>query len=443
MHADEIKRLDKQHVMHPWSVNDARDPDVLVDAEGVYLIDDRNRRLLDFSSQLKAVTLGYKDARVVEAIRRQAATVCYVSPGYAVESRSKLAQRLAGVTPGDIDKFFFTLAGADANENAVKMARAFTGRSKVLSYYRSYHGNTYGAISLTGDPRRPPVEPGIPGIARLLNPYCYRCPFGLCHPACELHCARHVEEIIQYETPDTVAAVILEPVVGAGGVIVPPDGYLQRVKAICDAYGILLIADEVMTGFGRTGQWFGVDHWQVVPDLITMAKGLTSAYVPLGAVGLSRRISDALDTRMLYCGLTYSGHPLACAAGLATLEALEQDGLIERSRRLGQVLKAALEDMQSRHACIGDVRGLGLFACLELVKDRTTKEPLVPYNATGRQAAMSKEISRRLKEKGVYTPMRWMFLSISPPLSISETQLCDGLAVIDEVLGEVDGTIAR
>lgn len=438
MNPEEVKRLDRRHVLHSWSVNDTLDPLVITDVDGVYFIDQNERRILDFSSQLKAVNIGYKHPRVIKAIQDQAADICYISPSFAHASRSRLARDLAEVTPGDLNKFFFTLAGADANENAVKMARAYTRKHKILSYYRSYHGATYGAITLGGDPRRPPVEPGIPGVVRLLNPYCYRCPFHLTYPACNLACADHVAEVIAYETAETIAALIMEPIVGAGGIIIPPDGYLQRVKAVCEEHDILFIADEIMTGFGRSGEWFAVQHWDVVPDMITMAKGMTSAYVPLGAVAVSDRISAVLEKEMLYCGLTYSAHPLLCAAAQATLEVYKEDHLVENSRRLGEMLGTELVELQQRHACIGDVRCRGLFACLELVKNRETKEPLVPYNAKGKDAAPAKEISRRLMQKGVYTPMRWMFLSISPPLSISEKEIRQGLSVVDEVLGYAD-----
>jgi len=338
-------------------VNESLDPLVIKDVEGVYFIDRNDRRILDFSAQLKAVNIGYKHPKVVKAIQEHAQGICYISPSFANASRSVLARDLAAITPGDLNKFFFTLAGADANENAVKMARAYTKKHKILSYYRSYHGATYGAISISGDPRRPPVEPGIPGAVRLLNPYCYRCPFGLSHPECDLHCVAHVAEIIAYENPETIAALIMEPIVGGGGILIPPDGYMQRLKAICEENEIVFIADEVMTGFGRTGKWFAMQHWDVVPDMITMAKGMTSGYLPLGAVAVSEKIAAALEKEMLYCGLTYSGHPLLCAAAQATLRVYKEENLVENSRRLGEILHGELKRMQERHTCIGEVPG--------------------------------------------------------------------------------------
>lgn len=438
MNVEEIKRLDRIHIMHSWAVNATLDPTVIKDAEGAYLIDSEGRRILDFTSQLKCVNVGHKNEKIVKAIQEQAEKLCYVSPGFAYESRSTLGKVLAEVTPGDLNKFFFTLGGAEANENAIKIARAYTKKSKILAFYRSYHGATYGAISLTGDPRRAAVEPGIPGVVHVLNPYCYRCPFSLTYPQCGLHCAEHVADVIQYEVADTVAGIIMEPVVGAGGVIIPPEGYMKRLREICDENDILLIADEIMTGFGRTGKWFAMQNWDVVPDLMTMAKGLTSAYIPIGGVALCEKVSSALDQEMLYCGLTYSAHPLSCAAAHATIEVYREEKLIENSLQMGEILKAELERLKEKHVCVGDARSIGLFGCFELVKNRKTKDPIVPYNAKGKLAATTNEINKRLMAKGVFAPARWMFMPIAPPLCITEDQLREGLSVMDEVLEYVD-----
>jgi taurine--2-oxoglutarate transaminase len=434
MDVTEIKRLDKAHVMHSWAVNAALDPTVISDVDGVYIIDGTGRRILDFSSQLMCVNVGHKNKKIIKAIQNQAEKVCYLYPGFAYESRVKLGQALATVTPGDLNKFFFTLGGAEANDNAIKIARAYTKKNKILARYRSYHGATYGAVTLTGDPRRPPVEPGVPGVVHVFDPYCYRCPFGLTYPACGIQCVENIAEVIQYETADTVAAIIVESVTGSNGLIVPPDGYLRRLREICDENNMLLICDEVMSGFGRTGQWFAVQNWDVTPDLITMAKGLTSAYIPLGGVAMSKKISDALDQEMLYCGLTYNAHPLSCAAAIATLEVYHEEKLIENARAMGRILKTELQGLQEKHACVGDARAIGLFACLELVKNKQTKEPLSPYNAMGTAAKNSTEIFKRLMAQGLFTFVRWMFLFIVPPLSINEDQLREGLAIIDAVL---------
>jgi taurine--2-oxoglutarate transaminase len=438
MDAAKIKKLDKAHVMHSWAVNASLDPVVISDVDGVYIIDSEGRKILDFSSQLMCVNVGHKNRKIIKAIQEQAEKVCYLYPGFAYESRVKLGQALAEVTPGDLNKFFFTLGGAEANDNAIKIARAYTKKHKILARYRSYHGATYGAITLTGDPRRPPVEPGLPGIVHVFDPYCYRCPFGLTYPECGIQCVENIAEVIQYEIAETVAAVMVESVTGSNGLIVPPDGYMKRLREICDENKILLIADEVMAGFGRTGEWFAIQNWDVVPDLITMAKGLTSAYIPLGGVAMSGDVSNTLDQEMLYCGLTYNAHPLSCAAAIATLEVYKEENLIENARAMGRILKTELNRLKEKHACVGDARAIGLFSCLELVKNKKTKEPLSPYNAMGKAAANSTEILKRLMARGLFTFVRWMFLFVVPPLSITEDQLREGLAIIDEVLDYAD-----
>jgi taurine---2-oxoglutarate transaminase len=375
---------------------------------------------------------------VVQAIKDQAEKVCFVAPGVAYETRSFLGKALADVTPGDLKRFFFTLGGADANENAVKIARMYTKKWKIITRFRSYHGATYGAIALTGDPRRPPVEPAMPGVVRVFDPYCYRCSFGLTYPDCNLRCAESVEEVIMYETPETVAAVLVESVVGSNGLIVPPDGYMQKLREICTRNHILLIADEVMSGFGRTGKWFAVDHWNVVPDMITMAKGLTSGYVPLGAVAISKKIMETLDKQMLWAGLTYNAHPLACGAAIATLKVYREDKLFENAVAMGEVIRKETEAMKAKHRSLGDARGIGLFWALELVKNRGTREPLVKWNAMGAEGAAAREINKRLLEGGVYTTVRWNYLFIAPPLCIKEGELREGLKVIDKVLDYTD-----
>jgi taurine--2-oxoglutarate transaminase len=438
MDSSEVKNLAKNHIIHSWSVNAAVDPTVIADVDGVYIIDPEGRRILDFSSQLMCVNAGHKNPKIIKAIQDQVEKVCYLYPGFAYESRSKIGKALSEVTPGDMNKFFFTLGGAEANDNAIKIARTATKKHKILARYRSYHGATYGAITLTGDPRRPPVEPALPGVIHILDPYCYRCPFGLEYPGCGLQCAEHVAEIIQYETPEAVAALFMESVVGSNGIIIPPDGYLKRVKQICEENDVLFIADEVMSGFGRTGKWFAIEHWDIVPDIMTMAKGLTSAYIPLGAVAVSPNVSNVIDQDILYCGLTYAAHPLSCAAAVAAIEVYQEDNLIENARAMGDILKEELVRMKEKHACVGDARAIGLFSCIELVKNQKTKEPLSPYNAMGKAAENSREIYSRLMSKGLFTFVRWMFLFMVPPLSINEEQLREGLGIIDEVLDYAD-----
>jgi len=438
MSQSEVKKYDKEFVVHSWSVQSALDPIVIAKTKGVEMWDENGKRYIDMTSQLMNQNIGHQHPKVVQAIKEQAEKVCFVAPGVAYETRSFLGKALAEVTPGDLKRFFFTLGGADANENAVKIARMYTKKWKIITRYRSYHGATYGAIALTGDPRRPPVEPAMPGVVRVFDPYCYRCSFGLTYPDCKLRCADSVEEVIMYETPETVAAVLVESVVGSNGLIVPPDGYMQKLREICTRNNILLIADEVMSGFGRTGKWFAVDHWNVVPDMITMAKGLTSGYVPLGAVAISKKIMETLDKQMLWAGLTYNAHPLACGAAIATLKVYREDRLMENTAAMGEVIRKETEAMKGKHRSLGDVRGIGLFWALELVKNRETREPLVKWNAMGAEGAVAREINKRLLEGGVYTTVRWNYLFIVPPLCIKENELREGLAVIDRVLGYAD-----
>lgn len=441
MDAKEIKKWDREHHLHSWSVQGALDPIVFDRAEGSCFWDADGKRYLDFSAQLINQNTGHQHPKVVKAIQDQAAKVCFCAPGLAYESKSALVKALVEVMPGDLKHFFFTLGGAEANENAIKMARTYSKKFKIISRYRSYHGATYGAISLTGDPRRPPVEPGIPGVVRVLDPYCYRCSFGLSYPGCGVQCAKHIEEVILYENPDTIAAIIMEGVCGSNGIFVPPAEYWPMVRQICDKYNILLISDEVMAGFGRTGQWFSVNNWNVVPDMITMAKGLTSGYLPLGGVAISGKMNDYFQKNMLWGGLTYNAHPLCCAAAVATMQVYHEEGLIERARNMGVILKQELEALKAKHPCVGDVRSIGLFSLLELVKDRQTKEPLVPWNAAGPALAMNKEINKRLLEGGVYSFVRWNWIFVTPPLVITEAELKEGLAVIDQVLSFVDTQI--
>jgi taurine--2-oxoglutarate transaminase len=438
MGQSETKKFDREYVVHSWSVQNALDPLVITRTQGVHMWDENGKRYIDMTSQLMNQNIGHQHPKVIQAIKDQADKLCFVAPGVAYESRSFLGKALAEITPGDLKRFFFTLGGADANENAVKMARMYTKKWKIVTRYRSYHGATYGAIALSGDPRRPPVEPVMPGVVRVFDPYCYRCSFGLTYPACDLKCAESVEEVIQYETPETVAAVLVESVVGSNGMIVPPDGYMQRLREICTRNNVLLITDEVMSGFGRTGKWFAVDNWKVVPDMITMAKGLTSGYVPLGAVAISQKIMDVLDKQMLWAGLTYNAHPLACGAAIATLKVYREDKMFENAMAMGDVIRRETEVMKIRHKSLGDARGMGLFWALELVKDKKTREPLVKWNAMGAEAAVAKEINKRLLEGGVYTTVRWNYLFIVPPLCIKEDELREGLKIIDKALDFAD-----
>jgi taurine---2-oxoglutarate transaminase len=432
----------KEFVLYSWSVQNAVNPIAVAGAEGRYFWDYDGKRYLDFASQLVNVSIGHQHPKVVAAIKEQAERLCTIGPPMASESRSRLGRLLAEVTPGDLAMSFFTNGGAEANENAIKLARWYTGRHKIVARYRSYHGATGGAITLTGDPRRWQAEPGIPGVVRMLDPYTYRCPAGHPDPCPVCTGAPHFEEILQYEGPETVAAVIMETVVGTNGIIVPPDGYLESIREVCDRHGILLICDEVMAGFGRTGKWFGVDNWDVVPDILTVAKGINSGYVPLGAMVVRKPIADWVEDKYFAGGLTYSGHPLACASAVASIEAFQEEGIVEHAAELGPVWREALEGLAAKHPSIGEVRGLGCFWGLELVKDRATKEMLVPFNASGDAAAPVARVTKAALERGLYLMTHWNVVMVVPPLTITRAEAEEGVAILDDVLSLADEYVA-
>jgi taurine--2-oxoglutarate transaminase len=431
---------DRAHVFHSWSAQDSLDPTVIAGGEGSWFWDESGKRYLDFSSQLVNLNLGHQHPRVVQAIQEQAATLCTVAPSFANGTRSEAARLIAEIAPGDLNHVFFTNGGAEANEHAIRMARLTTGRHKILSQYRSYHGATNGAITLTGDPRRWASEPAMLGVVRFAGPYPYRSSFYASSP--EEECARalaHVDELLMLEGPQTVAAILVETVVGTNGILVPPDGYLAGLRERCDRHGIMLICDEVMSGFGRCGEWFAADRWGVVPDLITFAKGVNSGYVPLGGVIMSPRIREAFGSRVYPGGLTYSGHPLACAAAVATIAAMHDEEIIPRTRRLGEEhVRPRLSKMQERHPSIGEVRGLGMFWAIELVRDRDTKEMLVPFNASGPDAAPMAAVAAACKERGLWPFTHFNRIHVVPPLVTTPEDLSLGLDILDEVLDVAD-----
>src|SRR3954471_8107494 len=428
----------KKYVLYSWSVQDSINPIAVERAEGRHFWDYDGNRYLDFASQLVNVSIGHSHPKVVAAIKEQAEQLCTIGPPMATESRSTLGRLLAEVTPGNLSMSFFTNGGAEANENAIKLARWYTGRHKVIVRYRAYHGATAGAITLTGDPRRWAAEPGIPGVVRMLDPYTYRCPAGHPDPCPVCSGGPHLEELLQYEGPQTVAAVILETIVGTNGIIVPPDGYLQSIREVCDRHGILLICDEVMAGFGRSGKWFACEHWDVVPDILTVAKGINSGYVPLGAMVINRKLADWVQDKYFAGGLTYSGHVLACASAIASIEAFQEEGIVENSAAMGEVLGEGLRGLLEKHPSIGEVRGKGLFWGIELVKDRETREPLVPFNAAGEAGAPVATLAKAAMERGVYLMTHWNVIVCAPPLTITREELDEGLGVLDEVLSAVD-----
>ena len=431
---------DRAHVFHSWSAQDLLDPVVIAGAEGAWMWDDQGNRWLDFSSQLVNVNIGHQHPKLVAAIKEQADRLCTISPTMANDARSEAARLIVELAPAELSHVFFTNGGAEAVENAVRMARLHTGRHKVLSTYRSYHGATHGAIALTGDPRRWPSEPAIPGAVKFWGPYTYRSAFH--SSSDEEECERalaHLANTLMVEGAHTVAAIILEPVVGTNGILVPPDGYLRGVRELCDRHGIMLISDEVMAGFGRCGEWFAIDRWGVTPDLITFAKGVNSGYLPLGGVIISSRIVDTFRQRAYPGGLTYSGHPLACASAVASINIFKEEGIVEHARSLGtDVIGPELRALAERHPSVGEVRGLGVFWAIELVRNRDTREPLVPFNAGGADAAPMAELVAACKALGLWPFTHFNRMHVVPPLTISADEVRQGIAIIDEVLELAD-----
>lgn len=434
MTGQEIVDLCRRHSLYEWLTQSVVQPIPVDRAEGVYFWTPEGKRFIDFNSQLMCSNVGHSHPKVVRAVQEQVARLAYANPFMATEPRARLGAKLADITPGDIESFFFTTGGSDANENAIRIARTVTGRHKILARYRSYHGGTAGAIALTGDPRRWTAEPGMPGVVRAPDFHKWARP----EPEPVDVCLQELEDVIRYEGGQNIAAFVMEPVVGTNGVLIPPDGYMQGVREICDRHGILLIADEVMSGFGRTGRWFAVDHWRVVPDIMTMAKGLTSAYVPLGAVGLRPAVARTFRDRAFPGGLTYGGHPLACAAAVATVSVYEEEDLIERAARTGRVLAERLAALKDRHPSVGAVRSIGLFGIVELVRRRQPYEPLAPYGGTSSEMGA---LAAFFREQGLYTFVRMHTFFTNPPLNVTEEQLDEGLAIIDAGLEMLDGMI--
>jgi taurine--2-oxoglutarate transaminase len=434
MSSQEIVALSREHTIFSWSVQGALDPIAIDRAEGVYLYTPEGRRILDFNSQLMSVNIGHGDKRVIDAITAQATKLQYVQPAFATEVRAQLGAKLAEILPGDMDKVFFTLGGAEAIENAIKFARHVSGKHKILARYRSYHGATLGAMSLTGDPRRWANEPGIVGVVRY--PDTHR--WGEAEPRPVGESLQGLEDVIRYEGAGSIAAVFLETIVGTNGILIPPDGYIAGVREICDRNGILMVADEVMAGFGRTGNWFAVDEWGVTPDLMTMAKGLTSSYLPLGAVAMRPEIAEHFETKMFYGGLTYSSHPVSLAAALATISVYEEDGLIENAARLGPVMRAHHERLAAKHPSVGAIRNLGLFGIIDLVRTRDPWTPMTPFNGTSDEM---KAVGKYLRDNDVYTMIANNSIHTNPPLCITDEQLAEGFDVIDRALDIADEAV--
>jgi taurine--2-oxoglutarate transaminase len=442
---DEILPLSKEHVFWTWSAQAKVNPIAIKRAKGVYFWDVDDKRYLDFNSMTMCVNIGHGNERVIKAMQDQAAELPYAAPGMATKIRAIASKAVAEITPqGALTKVLFTLGGADANENAIKLARGYTKRHKILSRYRSYHGASAGAMAATGDPRRVGWEPNLmTGVVHFLDPYRYRSTFHRTTPdISEAEFARdylnHLEEIILYEGPESIAGILMESVTGTNGIIIPPQGYMQGVRALCDKYGIVMICDEVMSGFGRTGKWFAVEHWNVVPDIMTMAKGLTSAYAPLGAVAMKPEIAAAFDEHVFESGLTYTSHPISLAAAVANIDAMKQDKMVEHSASMGLVLRKMLTDLGEAHPSVGEVRNIGLFGILELVKDRKTKEPMAPWNGSSPEMIALKKYCT---DHGLFLYTHWHTVLIIPPLIITEEELKEGMDILDKALEITDKAV--
>ena len=439
----EVIADNQQYTLFSWSKQTGNNPIAVDYAEGVYLYDVDGKRYLDFSSGLMNVNIGHGNQRVTDAVVRQMQQVSYVTPSCVTKARGDLGKKLAEITPGNLQKTLFTVCGATAIENAIKLARLYTGRHKIIARYRAFHGASYGAMTAGGDPRKLAADSQqIPNIVHVEDPYCYRCPWSQEINTCKRECVSHIERVIEFEGPENVAAVLMEGESGSSGCIKYPPDYWQKLRALCDKHGILLIADEVMSGFGRTGKWFGVDHFGVVPDMIATAKGITAGYLPLGALIVTDKIADHFNDKPLMLGLTYSAHPVACAAGLEVLNIYEDEGLIENARLMGEYVDKQVARLAEKHPSIGDFRNTGLLGCIEVVKNRQTKEPMAPFNAKPHEMAVMNQVAAKIKELGMYTFVRWNYIFIAPPLCVTEEQIDEGLAIISEALEIADAHCA-
>jgi len=441
MHKEKILQNNLEYTLFSWSVQSRLNPINVKRADGVYIYDQDGKRYIDFSSQLMNVNIGHNHPKVRDAVIEQMNEVSYVYPGMITEPRGQLGKKLAEIAPGRLKKTFFTLGGADAIDNAIKLARLVSGRHKIITKYRSFHGATYGAISAGGDPRKFQVDrDGMPGIVHVEDPYCYRCPWSKKIETCYRECVSHLERVIQFEGPENVAAVLLEGESGSSGCIKYPPDYWQKVKIISDKYNILIIDDEVMSGFCRCGKWFAIEHSGVEPDIMVIAKGLTSGYIPLGGVVASEEIAKEFDERALMLGLTYSAHAVACAAGVACIEVYEEENLLENTCRVGNYLEQKVEKLKIKHPSIGDFRNTGLLGVIELVKNRETKEPITPWNAKPSEMDLTNKISAKLKELGLFTFVRWNWIFVAPPLIVSKEQIDEGLSIISKAISIADET---
>ncbi len=434
MSGEEIVRLSKEFTLTPWVKQSDVNPMPITRAEGVYIYTADGRKILDFNSQLMSVLIGHGHKKVIAAMKKALDEVIYVYPGMTTEPRARLGKLMAEITPGDINTFFFTLGGAEANENAMRAARLMTGRQKILSRYRSYHGATNATMQLTGDPRRWANEPGAPGFIRVMDPTPYNYSFGKTDAEKTENNLRYLEEVIMYEGPQNIAAMFVETVPGTNGVLIPPKGYLKGLKALLERHGILMICDEVMAGLGRTGKMFAFEHFDIVPDMVTMAKGLTSSYFPMGCVGMSDKVAKHFKDNVFWGGLTYANHPVGMATAEAVITVMREEGMIENAAKLEKVMREEMDKLTAKHKSVLDTRCIGLFGMVDLRKN-SKNEPLAPYN--GAHPAMAK-LNKAFLDNGLFTFTRWNNFTCNPPLCITEAQLREGFAIIDKCLAITD-----
>ncbi|PIQ33127.1 MAG: aspartate aminotransferase family protein [Bacteroidetes bacterium CG18_big_fil_WC_8_21_14_2_50_41_14] len=427
------------YTLFSWSKQTGLSPIAIKRGEGVYLYDYDGKRYLDFSSGLMNVNIGHGNQRVTQAVAAQMMEVSYVTPGCVTKVRGELGKKLSEITPGNLSKSFFTVCGATAIENAIKLARLYTGRHKIITRYRSYHGATNGAMTASGDPRKLSVDSQqMPNVVHVEDPYCYRCPWNQELGSCKMECISHIERVVAFEGPENIAAILMEGESGSSGCIKYPAGYFKQLRALCDKHGILLIADEVMSGFGRTGKWFGIENHGVVPDMMATAKGLTAGYLPLGALIVSDKIAAYYDDKPLMLGMTYSAHPVSCAAAVEVLKIYEDEKMLENVVNMGKYLEEVAEDLKQKHPSIGDFRNTGLFGCFELVKNRKTKEPMAPFNAKPEESVVMNQVAAKIKELGMYTFVRWNYIFVAPPLIINKEQIDEGMNIISQAIAIAD-----
>ncbi len=427
------------YTLFSWSKQKGISPIAIKSGKGVNLYDYDGKRYLDFSSGLMNVNIGHGNQRVTKAVADQMMEISYVTPGCVTKARGELGKKIAEITPGNLTKTFFTVCGATAIENAIKLARLYTGRHKIISRYRSYHGATYGAMTAGGDPRKLQSDSQqMPNVVHVEDAYCYRCPWGKELGSCKMECISHIERVIRFEGPENIAAILMEGESGSSGCIKYPPGYFKQLRAICDKHGILLIADEVMSGFGRTGKWFGIDNHGVVPDMIAAAKGITAGYLPLGALIVNDKIASYYDDKPLMLGMTYNAHPVSCAAALEVLKIYEDENMLENAANMGKYVEKVAEEMKQRHPSIGDFRNTGLLGCFELVKNRLSKEPMAPFNAKPEEMIIMNKVAAKIKELGMYTFVRWNYIFVAPPLNIKKEQVDEGMNIISQAIAIAD-----